>query len=1271
MTSVYDATNLLSVIRHCAEVWNNNALPVEEVEAWYTGDKSTPLIEQICSLPEVVITPEGLVLPMETYCRGDITQKIAACTSAAKESADTRVKNKYLAQIAALSSCTLSALPQDIAFSLKQKWIPVEFILDFLNQQGFSGRYNNDKFTVYGSQSYDRFPEQLENYLNGKTVRGSSKSARFGHLSRIENLEERFNNWVQQHPEQFTLVELFKERYLSYCSGSFDPFPLDMQDFFSGNMILHGYQNSEVRRLAHEGRGICAFDVGLGKSCISLALAAWNHKKGIFPRTCIVVPNPVLVNWYNEAQRLFSPDFLNTNVFFVGLDKDKKGEPVVRPGRNNVKKDMNEAINSRYPIVVMTREKFASIRVGRPLTDQFTAASSLVNLSVARLLEQIDENREDGPLFADFNFSSVHFDEMHVWRNCLEADSRSKAIRYLPTPTIAKTSLDAAVKSFAITKKNAGKGVYGFTATPLTNSPFEVINMISMVSAPNELEELCITSMHDFVEFFGNVKLVPHVGIAGTVEMQQGLVGFTNLEALRNFYSRYVHIKEATEVKNAFKVVEPDEHEEFVALNQDQAHEYQNLRNRANSLGTGGSEFIFSIIRDMDRLTISCDYYHRKITYFCKSEHKQSLENAVLLLPGQFPTATYCTNEKKWIVTDMPLAPAITDTTDSRGNRMCSLTLPCGIDPVIGKACRDVGIEEGDLTHPLTPKYERLLEKVKKHHAAGGKQLVFTDDKEQHALLRRIISYELSIPLGQIGIINASEANGDKLDRLCQAYNSGKVNIIIANRKAELGINLQQGTSAIHHLTLPWAPSSIKQRNGRGIRQGNTVSQIDVYYYYAKETFDSYRHKLLRIKENWISELITGKLPAMPNGDVLTTEELLDMLASDPEAAAKNREKRQAAAAIVEKRERDRSLFVALNQLACLHTTTRRKRQQIIQLAKKVQREITVCEQRLAKENSRQVTFMETVAMPKSTSEADSQNPEVEIEELKNKQQELEAMSIGVEAQFVAKHQQLSGFLREMGCRGELPFDAGLIDKAETLIATPEGRIFFVGEIWESPAPTPAGIKFCQIIQTNPVKKMMLVRILSPEGSDKTAKMGVADMSKFSKIAHSDYMLKEKWRYGLMHKNGFLDRDFFELHADWMQYNYDYGLVYKTEDTFSAVWSKGQKPPAGARLVWPEPDNPGFRQALFQQYIQDKNSPGFSPNLMLDLFGDDYDMRALASVPSPEADFMRVMSGALEAARQSGLFGGLSPEDLLRKVEAFSAAQLSDSSAGTGTEGEE
>ena len=54
-------------------------------------------------------------------------------------------------------------------------------------------------------------------------------------------------------------------------------------------------------------------------------------------------------------------------------------------------------------------------------------------------------------------------------------------------------------------------------------------------------------------------------------------------------------------------------------------------------------------------------------------------------------------------------------------------------------------------------------------------------------------------------------------------------------------------------------PTSIEQREGRGIRQGNENDEIAVYRYVTKGTFDAYNWSLVENKQRFISQIMTSK----------------------------------------------------------------------------------------------------------------------------------------------------------------------------------------------------------------------------------------------------------------------------------------------------------------------------------------------------------------------------------------------------------------------------
>ncbi|MEQ1333327.1 helicase-related protein, partial [Salmonella enterica] len=61
---------------------------------------------------------------------------------------------------------------------------------------------------------------------------------------------------------------------------------------------------------------------------------------------------------------------------------------------------------------------------------------------------------------------------------------------------------------------------------------------------------------------------------------------------------------------------------------------------------------------------------------------------------------------------------------------------------------------------------------------------------------------------------------------LFRKMNNGDIRILLGStEKAGTGLNVQAKVVAMHHLDIPWKPSELEQRDGRGARQGNIVAK--------------------------------------------------------------------------------------------------------------------------------------------------------------------------------------------------------------------------------------------------------------------------------------------------------------------------------------------------------------------------------------------------------------------------------------------------------------
>ncbi len=93
---------------------------------------------------------------------------------------------------------------------------------------------------------------------------------------------------------------------------------------------------------------------------------------------------------------------------------------------------------------------------------------------------------------------------------------------------------------------------------------------------------------------------------------------------------------------------------------------------------------------------------------------------------------------------------------------------------------------------------------------------------------------------------------------------AGKIRIIIGSTsKLGTGVNVQDKIVALHHIDVPWRPSDMEQRNGRGIRRGNEIiknhynNELPVYMYATESTLDAYQYQLLDTKQQFIDQAKT------------------------------------------------------------------------------------------------------------------------------------------------------------------------------------------------------------------------------------------------------------------------------------------------------------------------------------------------------------------------------------------------------------------------------
>ncbi|MEO6328741.1 MAG: helicase-related protein [Ginsengibacter sp.] len=176
-------------------------------------------------------------------------------------------------------------------------------------------------------------------------------------------------------------------------------------------------------------------------------------------------------------------------------------------------------------------------------------------------------------------------------------------------------------------------------------------------------------------------------------------------------------------------------------------------------------------------------------------------------------------------------------------------------------------IYEDHPNHKVNICARKVAELYKLSEGQKGTQIVFSDIGTPKpdafniydALKNKLVT-DFSIPADHITFIH------DWTDRqkpeLFRKMNNGEIRILLGStEKAGTGLNVQRNVIGMHHLDIPWKPSELEQRNGRGARQGNVLAKEEYsnkvmnYIYAVEQSLDNYKFNLLKNKQTFISQM--------------------------------------------------------------------------------------------------------------------------------------------------------------------------------------------------------------------------------------------------------------------------------------------------------------------------------------------------------------------------------------------------------------------------------
>jgi len=153
-----------------------------------------------------------------------------------------------------------------------------------------------------------------------------------------------------------------------------------------------------------------------------------------------------------------------------------------------------------------------------------------------------------------------------------------------------------------------------------------------------------------------------------------------------------------------------------------------------------------------------------------------------------------------------------------------------------------------------------------------GTQAIFSDlgvPKDTFNIydeLKRILTEEFDIPKEEVTFIHDFKTDAKRL-QCFQDFNSGKYRVIVGStQKLGTGTNIQERLCRIHHVDIPYRPTDVDQRNGRGVRKGNigakehADNKVIVSFYVVENSTDALMLTNVNTKKNFIEQITNGTI---------------------------------------------------------------------------------------------------------------------------------------------------------------------------------------------------------------------------------------------------------------------------------------------------------------------------------------------------------------------------------------------------------------------------
>ncbi|HBV17652.1 Eco57I restriction-modification methylase domain-containing protein [Chryseobacterium carnipullorum] len=186
-----------------------------------------------------------------------------------------------------------------------------------------------------------------------------------------------------------------------------------------------------------------------------------------------------------------------------------------------------------------------------------------------------------------------------------------------------------------------------------------------------------------------------------------------------------------------------------------------------------------------------------------------------------------------------------------------------------------------------SPKLKQTMDLIyqnKKDLPESG-QIIYSElAVAQFPKLKEYLITEIGYKPEEIGIITGATNKNQRI-AIQNDFNSGKIKVVIGSEAIQEGMNLQENTTDVYMLTLPYNFTSLRQVEGRAWRQGNKNENVRINFMLTSDSIDVFMLQKLQSKQARYLEAMKKGADVLDVSDI-STQELKTSIITNPETRA-------------------------------------------------------------------------------------------------------------------------------------------------------------------------------------------------------------------------------------------------------------------------------------------------------------------------------------------------------------------------------------------------